>query len=71
MTADPTVVSTATSIRDAAKVMTTGRFRHLPVMGNAGLVGTADITDVCSALLDLSEAVAAAEEPAADPKNGD
>jgi CBS domain-containing protein len=64
MTADPAVVSTTASIRDAAKVMTTGRFRHLPVMGDAGLVGIVDITDVCSALLDLS---AAAEEPPSDP----
>jgi CBS domain-containing protein len=64
MTADPTVVSTTASIRDAAKVMTSGRFRHLPVTGDAGLVGIVDITDVCSALLDLSEA---AEEPASDP----
>jgi predicted transcriptional regulator len=70
MTADPTVVSTAASIRDAAKVMTSGRFRHLPVMGDAGLVGIVDITDVCSALLDLSETAAAAEEPASDPKMG-
>ena len=56
MTAYPTVVSTTASIRDAAKVMTSGRFRHLPVMGDAGLVGIVDITDVCSALLDVSEA---------------
>ena len=60
MTADPTVVSTTASIRDAAKVMTSGRFRHLPVMGDAGLVGIVDITDVCSALLDVSETAAAA-----------
>jgi CBS domain-containing protein len=52
MTAEPTVVSTTASIRDAAKVMTSGRFRHLPVMGDAGLVGIVDITDVCSALLE-------------------
>ena len=52
MTADPTVVSTTASIRDAAKVMTRGRFRHLPVMGDAGLVGIVDITDVCRALLE-------------------
>ena len=56
MTARPTVVSTTTSIRDAARVMTTGRFRHLPVMGDPGLVGIVDITDVCRALLDVSEA---------------
>lgn len=64
MTADPTVVSITASIRDAAKVMTSGRFRHLPVMGDAGLVGIVDITDVCSALLEVSEA---AEEPPSDP----
>src|SRR5436190_24173897 len=64
MTADPTVVSTTASIRDAAKVMTSGRFRHLPVTGDAGLVGIVDITNVCTALLDLSEA---AEKPPSDP----
>ena len=52
MTPSPTVVSTTASIRDAAKVMTSGRFRHLPVMGDAGLVGIVDITDVCRALLE-------------------
>jgi CBS domain-containing protein len=52
MTARPTVVNTTTSIRDAAEVMTSGRFRHLPVMGDAGLAGIVDITDVCRALLE-------------------
>ncbi len=52
MTARPTVVNTTTSIRDAAKVMTSKRFRHLPVIGDAGLVGIVDITDVCRALLE-------------------
>ncbi len=51
MTAHPTVVSTTTSIRDAAKVMTSRRFRHLPVTGDAGLAGIVDITDVCRVLL--------------------
>ena len=64
MTARPTVVTTTTSIRDAAKVMTSGRFRHLPVMGDPGLVGIVDITDICRALLDVSEAV---EQPLSDP----
>ena len=60
MTARPTVVNTTTSIRDAAKVMTSKRFRHLPVIGDSGLVGIVDITDVCRALLetDVSEAAA-------------
>jgi CBS domain-containing protein len=52
MTANPTVVDTTTSIRDAAKVMASRRFRHLPVVGEAGLVGIVDITDVCRVLLE-------------------
>ena len=65
MTADPTVVSTTTSIRDAAQVMTGGRFRHLPVMGDAGLVGIVDITDICLALLeaDVSRSPAETVQP--------
>ncbi len=51
MTSRPTVVTTTTSVRDAAKVMISGHFRHLPVVGDAGLVGIVDITDVCRALL--------------------
>jgi CBS domain-containing protein len=69
MTARPTVVDTTTSIRDAAKVMTSRRFRHLPVIGDPGLVCIVDITDVCRVLLeaDVSEAAAAAEEPPSNP----
>ncbi|HXO23492.1 MAG TPA: CBS domain-containing protein [Streptosporangiaceae bacterium] len=52
MTTRPTVITTTTSIRDAARVMASGHFRHLPVVGDAGLVGIVDITDVCLALLD-------------------
>ncbi len=32
--------------------MTSGRFRHLPVIGDAGAIGMVDITNVCQALLD-------------------
>jgi len=65
MTAHPTVVNTATSIRDAARVMTSRRFRHLPVMEDAGLVGIVDITDICRALLeaDVSGSPADTAEP--------
>ena len=61
MTANPTVVNTTTSVRDAARVMTSRRFRHLPVVGDAGLVGIVDITDVCRVLLesDVSDPPAA------------
>ena len=52
MTTRPTFISTTTSVRDAANLMTSGHFRHLPVVGDAGLVGIVDITDVCRALID-------------------
>jgi CBS domain-containing protein len=52
MTIRPTVIKTTTNVRDAAEVMTSGHFRHLPVVGDAGLVGIVDITDVCRALLE-------------------
>jgi CBS domain-containing protein len=49
---DQPVIKTTTIIRDAANLMTSGRFRHLPVVGDADLVGIIDITDVCRALLE-------------------
>ena len=52
MTTRPRVINTAMSVRDAAEVMTTGHFRHLPVVGVAGMVGIVDIIDVCRALID-------------------
>jgi CBS domain-containing protein len=35
------------SIRDAAKIMTSSHFRHLPIVGDTGLQGVLDINDVC------------------------
>ena len=74
MTASPTVVSTTTSVLDAARMMTSKRFRHLPVVGDTGLVGIVDITDVCRALLepDPSEPPSGTgRADAADPRPGD
>ncbi len=48
----PAVITTTTSVRDAARLMTSGHFRHLPVTGDAGLAGIVDITDVCRVLLE-------------------
>ncbi len=45
------VIKATASIREAASTMITGRFRHLPVIDDAGLVGIVDITDICHALL--------------------
>lgn len=57
MTASPTLINPTTSIPDAATLMSRGHFRHLPVIGDTGLVGMLDISDVCRALIDpdLSE----------------
>jgi CBS domain-containing protein len=49
MTTRP-AVTTTTSIRDAAAIMTARHLRHLPVAGTVGLLGVIDITDVCRAL---------------------
>ncbi len=54
MTTRP-AITTTTSIRDAAKIMTTTRFRHLPVADDAGLLGVIDITEVCRALTGAGE----------------
>jgi IMP dehydrogenase len=54
MTTRP-AVTTTTSIRDAAKIMTTRHLRHLPVAGVTGLLGLVDIIDVCRALLSTNE----------------
>jgi CBS domain-containing protein len=43
-------VTTTTSLRDAATIMTASHLRHLPVAGDAGLLGVIDITDLCHAL---------------------
>jgi CBS domain-containing protein len=55
MTLDPTVVGTATSLREAAELMTDGRFRHLPVVNDSGLAGIVDIGTICRAVLGLGE----------------
>ena len=56
MTGAPTVIRATTSIRDAARIMTSDRFRHLPVVDDAGLIGMVDIAAICGALLDASAA---------------
>ena len=55
MTPEPTVVGTATGLREAAELMTGGRFRHLPVVNDSGLAGIVDISAICRALLGPGE----------------
>ena len=52
----PTVITATTSVRDAADLMVRGRFRHLPVVSDAGLIGMVDVVDVCRALVDMTPA---------------
>ena len=52
MTADPALVNGATTIREAATIMSNSQFRHLPVVDDSGLIGIVDITAVSRALLD-------------------
>jgi len=51
MTTRPTVITPATGVRDAAEIMTSSHFRHLPVIDDTGLRGVVDINSVCRALL--------------------
>ncbi len=51
MTSEPTVIQATTSIRRAARIMTDGHFRHLPVVDDTGLIGMVNISEVCAALL--------------------
>ena len=54
MTTRP-ALATTTSISDAAKIMTARHLRHLPVTGDAGILGIVDITDVCQALINAGQ----------------
>jgi CBS domain-containing protein len=49
------VVTTTTSVRDAARIMTRRHLRHLPVTGDTGLLGVIDINDVCRALINTGQ----------------
>jgi len=55
MTTRPAIITTTTSISDAAKIMTARHLRHLPVDGDTGTLGIVDITDVCQALIDTGQ----------------
>ena len=50
MTTRP-AITTTTSVSDAAKIMTARHYRHLPVTGDAGLLGVIDVTDLFRALV--------------------
>jgi CBS domain-containing protein len=54
MTTRP-AITTATSVRDAAQIMTDRHLRHLLVSGDAGLLGVVDIIDVCRALINTGK----------------
>lgn len=55
MTADVKTVTSEVDTRTAAKIMTQGRFRHLPVVDDGKLVGVISIGDVVNARLNEVE----------------
>ena len=59
MTRNPQVAHPATTVTEAMTMMTIGRFRHLPVMDNAILVGLISIGDVVKARIMEQESEAA------------
>ena len=55
MTADITTCAPGDLVTDLARVMTAGRFRHLPVVEDGELVGIVSIGDLVKARIDLLE----------------
>jgi CBS domain-containing protein len=55
MTTRP-AITTTTTVRDAATIMTASHYRHLPVTGDAGLLAVVDITDLCRTLTGAQQA---------------
>jgi CBS domain-containing protein len=55
MTATVTTCSPSDKVADLARVMTTGRFRHLPVVVDGSLAGIVSIGDLVKARIDLLE----------------
>src|SRR5215469_5338487 len=54
------------SVTDAAKIMTSGHFRHMPVTVSTGLIGIVDIIDVCRALIDPAHRSLPPQAPPSD-----
>ena len=55
MTRDLHTATMATTVPHATEMMTTGRFRHLPVIENGRLVGIVSIGDIVKARLSQQE----------------
>jgi CBS domain-containing protein len=56
MTATVTTCAPGDAVVDLARIMTAGRFRHLPVVDGGRLVGIVSIGDLVKARIDLLEA---------------
>jgi CBS domain-containing protein len=52
MTSPVVTIEPAASVEDAMRRMTNGRFRHLPVVGAAGVAGVVSIGDLVKCVID-------------------
>lgn len=55
MTADPVTVSPETTVTECMELMTSNRFRHLPVVADGELQGLVSIGDVVRAVISAQE----------------
>lgn len=57
MTSAVSTVSPDASVDDCMEMMTTGRFRHLPVVENGGVIGVISIGDIVKAVIERQQAL--------------
>lgn len=55
MTADPFTVSSDTTVREAMEIITTKRFRHLPIIEDERLIGVISSGDIMHWLVECQE----------------
>jgi CBS domain-containing protein len=55
MTHNPSTASPEITVEDAMSMMTSGRFRHLPIIENGQLTGLVSIGDVVKAMIEQSQ----------------
>lgn len=57
MTSSVSTISPTASVDDCMEMMTTGRFRHLPVVKNDSVIGVISIGDIVKAVIERQQAL--------------